>query len=134
MKTDPVCGMQVEESTPFKAEHEGETFYFCSEHCRAKFVKEPKKYGTDTSPKHSCCSSHDHSGDKASKEQSGHAAHAGEYFCPMCPEVSSDKPGDCPKCGMPLERAVTASAELSSSSAATSFGSSGIPHFGQSPG
>jgi P-type Cu+ transporter len=26
------------------------------------------------------------------------------YFCPMCPGVESDKPGDCPKCGMRLER------------------------------
>lgn len=25
------------------------------------------------------------------------------YTCPMHPEVISDKPGDCPKCGMPLE-------------------------------
>ena len=27
-----------------------------------------------------------------------------QYFCPMCPGVESDKPGDCPKCGMALER------------------------------
>ena len=25
------------------------------------------------------------------------------YFCPMCPGVESNKPGDCPKCGMRLE-------------------------------
>jgi P-type Cu+ transporter len=26
------------------------------------------------------------------------------YYCPMCPGVESDTPGDCPKCGMRLER------------------------------
>ncbi|MEY4939814.1 MAG: hypothetical protein RIQ93_1549 [Verrucomicrobiota bacterium] len=26
------------------------------------------------------------------------------YFCPMCPGVESALPGDCPKCGMALER------------------------------
>jgi hypothetical protein len=27
---------------------------------------------------------------------------AGAYTCPMHPEVTSDKPGSCPKCGMKL--------------------------------
>jgi Cu+-exporting ATPase len=27
-----------------------------------------------------------------------------KYFCPMCPGVESEVPGDCPKCGMALER------------------------------
>ncbi len=26
------------------------------------------------------------------------------WYCPMCPGVESDSPGDCPKCGMKLER------------------------------
>ncbi|MBI5710213.1 MAG: hypothetical protein HZC42_07920 [Candidatus Eisenbacteria bacterium] len=32
------------------------------------------------------------------------AAQAALYRCPMHPEVTSDKPGTCPKCGMDLER------------------------------
>lgn len=28
----------------------------------------------------------------------------GVYSCPMHPEVTSDKPGECPKCGMTLEK------------------------------
>src|SRR4051812_15868162 len=27
-----------------------------------------------------------------------------KYYCPMCEGVESDQPGDCPKCGMALER------------------------------
>jgi P-type Cu+ transporter len=52
-----------------------------------------------------CCSGHEHS-------HHGHSpaaaimkpSSAAKYFCPMCPGVESDKPGDCPKCGMALER------------------------------
>jgi Cu+-exporting ATPase len=28
---------------------------------------------------------------------------ASKYFCPMCPGIESDVPGDCPQCGMALE-------------------------------
>ena len=38
MKTDPICGMAVNEATALSAGLDGETFYFCSEHCRKKFV------------------------------------------------------------------------------------------------
>jgi xanthine dehydrogenase accessory factor len=42
---DPVCGMAVavaEES--LTAEHGGRTFWFCSEHCRTAFLREPTGY------------------------------------------------------------------------------------------
>ena len=42
--------------------------------------------------------------------QDNHALHGNakplpgvKYSCPMCSGVKSDKPGDCPKCGMALE-------------------------------
>jgi Cu+-exporting ATPase len=35
-----------------------------------------------------------------------HENHAKAYYCPMCPGVEADAPGDCPKCGMTLERNV----------------------------
>jgi len=53
--------------------------------------------------KHDCCGgkdgNHSHESD-ASVSPSPRS----KYFCPMCPGVESDKPGDCPKCGMALEK------------------------------
>ena len=43
-----------------------------------------------------CCATHNH--DQPKPETTA------AYFCPMCPGVESDKPGDCPKCGMALEK------------------------------
>jgi len=45
--------------------------------------------------------SHDHSSHKMADEEGGDAA--AKYTCPMHPEVVSDEPGSCPKCGMFLE-------------------------------
>jgi YHS domain-containing protein len=42
---DPVCGMNVrEQSAIFSAEHDGETYRFCSEACRSKFEADPEQY------------------------------------------------------------------------------------------
>ena len=38
LKKDPVCGTFVAPSTALRATVKGETFYFCSEECRKKFV------------------------------------------------------------------------------------------------
>ena len=35
---DPICGMTVDPATAIHAERDGKTFYFCSEHCREKFL------------------------------------------------------------------------------------------------
>jgi len=64
---------------------------------------------------HACCGSKGESGHESNHDhQHDHHAHhhhgdvkpsaAAKYFCPMCPGVESDQPGDCPKCGMALER------------------------------
>jgi len=42
---DPVCGMTVApEHAAGHAEVQGETYFFCSEHCRAAFVREPGRF------------------------------------------------------------------------------------------
>ena len=40
MAKDPICGMEVDEKTGLRVEHEGETYYFCSPVCRDKFLSE----------------------------------------------------------------------------------------------
>ncbi len=71
--------MNVDESSDLTAEKDGQTFYFCSENCRKKFLS--GKTTTD---------------DRQQKAASG-------YTCPMHPEIQQANPGDCPKCGMALE-------------------------------
>ncbi|MCL4344905.1 MAG: YHS domain-containing protein [Candidatus Thermoplasmatota archaeon] len=44
MPVDVICGMKVKESTPYKSEFQGNTFYFCCSSCKAEFDKNPLKY------------------------------------------------------------------------------------------
>ena len=48
MATDPICGMTVDESSPLRAERDGQTYYFCSEHCRKKFVGQTQSAQTSS--------------------------------------------------------------------------------------
>eukprot|EP00456_Euglypha_rotunda_P046717 TRINITY_DN371_c0_g2_i4.p1 TRINITY_DN371_c0_g2~~TRINITY_DN371_c0_g2_i4.p1 ORF type:complete len:775 (+),score=143.43 TRINITY_DN371_c0_g2_i4:393-2717(+) len=96
MAIDPICGMTVDPATARNAERDGETFYFCCEHCRQKFLagELPNTTGED------CCGS-------LHQLSLPSALNAGEttsgYYCPMCSGVESDGPGICPVCGMALE-------------------------------
>jgi YHS domain-containing protein len=45
MATDPVCGMQVDtETSQLTAEHDGQTYYFCSRGCMLDFQDEPERF------------------------------------------------------------------------------------------
>jgi len=88
---DPVCGMTVDPAAAsHRADHDGETFHFCSAGCRNKFVADPQRYAA------------------AGPHEGGPAAEGTIYTCPMHPEVRQVGPGFCPKCGMALEPADTA--------------------------
>jgi len=53
--------------------------------------------------KHDCCGGKQDTGSHQADASVSPSPQA-KYFCPMCPGVESDKPGDCPKCGMALEK------------------------------
>ena len=92
---DPVCGMKVDPSTArHKAEHEGKTFYFCSEGCHTKFDADQAKYVHE----------------KMRPARPVNLPDGTNYTCPMHPQIRQVGPGNCPICGMALEPEV-ASAE-----------------------
>ncbi len=87
MATDPVCGMDVAiAEAEHVVGHDGETYYFCSERCREKFVADPAHYLTG-----------------AHKQATKDAPGSTIYTCPMHPEIRQLGPGSCPICGMALE-------------------------------
>jgi len=82
--TDPVCGMSVDPaSAKHSAEHQGQTYYFCCNGCRTKFVADPEKYLKPREPEP--------------------VVEGAIYTCPMHPEIRQVGPGSCPICGMALE-------------------------------
>jgi len=82
---DPVCGMSVTRANaPHFARHEGQKFWFCSARCKEKFEADPQTY-------------------LAGVPAPEPMPEGTKYTCPMHPEVISDKPDSCPKCGMALE-------------------------------
>src|SRR6266478_585266 len=127
LSKDPICGMMVDEATALHAERDGQTFYFCCDHCRKKFLSGDAPAKTDasccggsktgrTSDAGDCCNSKGEHGDHDDSNHSHELAAAAPsaatktiYTCPMHPEAQQDHPGNCPKCGMTLEpKTVTA--------------------------
>src|SRR4051812_34838446 len=88
---DPVCGMEVD---PAKAagsfEHAGETYFFCSKGCLARFQADPGRFLRG--------------GPVGMAQGDAVPVPSGTlYPCPMHPEIVQEGPGSCPKCGMALE-------------------------------
>lgn len=108
---DPVCGMSVDPTNALSADHAGATYYFCSAHCQERFRQNPDAFrprGDDRiqeTPTTRCChSGHVVSSISAPEGSRAPAKGGDKYICPMCPDVVSDHPAPCPKCGMALER------------------------------
>ncbi|HJQ35698.1 MAG TPA: heavy metal-binding domain-containing protein, partial [Thermoanaerobaculia bacterium] len=87
---DPICGMTVDPARAAGSSvRDGQTYYFCSTHCKHKFDSMNVERGALAPP--------DSGGLKPAAPQ------ASEWTCPMHPEVVRDQPGTCPICGMALE-------------------------------
>ena len=125
MTKDPICGMTVDRATALSAERDGNVSYFCSETCRQKFLAQNAPARRDAAAgesarvkpvrdsvagAHAMANGMGHAHAHPDPKFHDHAHAAGtpsadaKYYCPMCPGVESDTPGDCPKCGMALER------------------------------
>ena len=83
---DPVCGMTVDPvTTPHRASHGGQDYFFCSGKCRAPFEARPEIF-LEKGPR---------SAPEPSRDE--------VYTCPMHPQIEQIGPGSCPICGMALE-------------------------------
>jgi Cu+-exporting ATPase len=90
---DPVCGMSIDPATAaHRAEHAGHSYYFCGARCRERFAAEPARYLT-----------------RAAAPVPVTAA--GQWTCPMHPQIVRSAPGSCPICGMALEPMLPAAGE-----------------------
>ena len=87
-ETDPVCGMSVDANAGKpQHDHGGTVYHFCCGRCAERFAVDPESF-LNPEP----------------VDENAEPAPGG-YLCPMCPEVHSEVPAPCPKCGMALEAA-----------------------------
>ncbi len=113
LERDPVCGMNVNPATAkHKFEHDGKNTFFCSAGCVEKFKADPAKYLAPQSSGLATPGLVKPSLVAPSSITPGLVRLSPPpdvtYVCPMCPEVSENKPGACPSCGMALEADITA--------------------------
>jgi P-type Cu+ transporter len=98
MAKDLVCGMTVDPaSAKHSAEHDGHSYFFCSQGCKSKFLADPGRFLSAER--------------KTSRPPAALAEDGTIYTCPMHPEVRQTGPGSCPICGMALEPEVASAAE-----------------------
>ncbi len=145
--------MTVDEKSALRADLDGQSFFFCCEQCRQRFLAQSNLEASISMPPWHKGSGENPPGGRGyavtpfppltsagrpsaptapnsgltfqpAKAASGtpapaqktpsccHSPVAGtvtpsnakKYYCPMCPGVEADTPGDCPKCGMALEQ------------------------------
>lgn len=105
---DPICHMEVDESSALHETIDDQTWYFCSQGCREKFLAQqvpPEE--VEPAQKSGCChgseGQHENHAHKTMGNEQGALPPGTIYSCPMHPEVEQQGPGSCPICGMDLE-------------------------------
>lgn len=82
--------MEVELPAEWSLTHEGQSFYFCSQHCVRLFKVHPEKFVRQPGQVRAVTTAEDSQR---------------IYTCPMHPEIRQVGPGSCSVCGMALEPA-----------------------------
>jgi Cu+-exporting ATPase len=76
-----------------RAQHNGQSYYFCCSGCKAKFQADPTQFANPTAK----------SAPSVPSAASAPVAQGTIYICPMHPQIRRNEPGHCPICGMALE-------------------------------
>src|SRR6478672_9535023 len=118
---DPVCGMQVDASSPYRFTYSDREYLFCSARCAERFKAAPQQYLSRASPtpghgehapSHNAPLQSEARNRVASpgSQQPAETSHTDSlagaatiYTCPMHPAIRRPAPGNCPICGMALE-------------------------------
>ncbi len=103
---DPICHMEVDEASALHETIDQQTWYFCSEGCRNKFIAQQTDAENEpVSNSHGSCHDHSHHEEKhtATEKDQSTLPTGTIYSCPMHPEIQQEGPGSCPICGMDLE-------------------------------
>ena len=101
---DPVCGMTVDPTRAAgKHEHAGQTYYFCSTYCLAQFAGNPTRFVAPPTRVVAPPTRVVAAPPPPPQPQLAAPPRAGQWTCPMHPQIVRDAPGACPICGMALE-------------------------------
>ena len=107
---DPVCGMEVKLPSDISLRDNGQTYSFCSLECKNRFESEPDKYlAKKNDDNYRSHPGYKHNANITTETRKKADPEAANYVCPMHPDVISDKPGICSRCGMKLQKVTSES-------------------------
>ena len=101
---DPVCGMKVDPVHPKGGTfaYAGTIYGFCTPRCRERFAADPERYLSRAAAGSPGLAVRDDGGPGRGATEPN-AGSRGTWYCPMDPDVQSERPGVCLRCGMALE-------------------------------